>query len=885
MDLEQYRKDIEFIKHYREASNAATGSKVDSNANVENKNITTLTGEIPKEKMIGINRLLMHDKLKELYSGDVADEYIRQLDNHEIYKHDETSIMPYTYSAKEVVNVVYKGMKYLVSLEQLYDICEEQEVLVDEDKVVYIKYPEDMTISDRDGYTKVERLVRKKRHRNLVRVKTSFGEDLIVTDNHPLIVNDNIDDTVDAIDASGLQQYRCSKNNDFDGITEIKVKDIDDSIISEEYDSCYVVQANDLCKRYVTQKTIPLDEEFGYLIGFIIGDGNYNFINNKITDHISITQKDKDVLRKLGDIAYRKVGALPYITNKDYLNNCYNSCYVLKLQSPVLISLLYNVFRIGHMAQNKCLPINIYHYNKEFAIGVIEGLIDSDGTITSNKSIQIRVASRTLILQISDVLRSLKFGVSNTTQDTRFGCNDEITQKYQIFGVSFSEKEETPELNLSFKAQKSRIHDKYIKYVSDSWVNITNIDAVDNEKFLEANEFIYDVTTKSHSFICNNLWVHNCVSITMYPYLFNGMKNIGGISEPPKNLQSFCGSFVNLVFAVASQFAGAVSTPEFLTYMDYFIRKEYGDDYYKRSDEVVDLSIKRRSIDKVIDQCFQEVCYSLNQPAAARNYQSVFWNIAYFDKPYFESIFEDFVFPDGTEPQYESVLWLQKKFMNWFNKERLRAILTFPVETVNLLDDGADYVDKEFADFVAEMWSKGHSFFMYRSNSVDSLASCCRLRNELQDNAFSYTLGAGGVSTGSKCVITINFNRLVQDTVKDPKNINWALLDEKIREQVNKVHKYLIAYDAILKDSLKSKMLPIYDAGYINMSKQFLTCGINGLIEGAEYLGIDISPNDDYFHYCTTCLKPIYEENKNAKTKDIMFNTEYVPKLCGYLVA
>ena len=113
------------------------------------------------------------------------------------------------------------------------------------------------------------------------------------------------------------------------------------------------------------------------------------------------------------------------------------------------------------------------------------------------------------------------------------------------------------------------------------------------------------------------------VSITMYPFLFKGMKNIGGISEPPKNLQSFCGSFVNLVFAVASQFAGAVSTPEFLTYMDYFIRKEYGDDYYLRSGDVVDLSTKRRTIDNVISQCFQEVVYSLNQPAAARNYQSV----------------------------------------------------------------------------------------------------------------------------------------------------------------------------------------------------------------------------------------------------------------------
>lgn len=629
-----------------------------------------------------------------------------------------------------------------------------------------------------------------------------------------------------------------------------------------------------------------------------------------------------------------------------------------------------------------------------------------------------------------------------------------------------------------------------------------------------------------------------------------------------------------------------------------------------------------------------------------------FWNIAYFDRPYFESIFEDFVFPDGTEPQYESVLWLQKKFMNWFNRERLRTILTFPVETVNLLDDGVDYVDKEFADFVAEMWAKGHSFFMYRSNSVDSLASCCyskdtyvlikdskgayrvkfediesmkfdsngykifnngrwckgklvklpnrqmykvtltnnkemivtdnhrnnvfggmkltkdlttndylminstpcntypeadkhltyeqgfaigaflgdgsfgsdvtlsngdthiyetnyslseskrwiveiiqkavedcglsahvrvsnsynnvvpvricskefaafiiewtnwhrgvtapdkevnidcvlqsidfrkgiidgwyatdgnmgyikntanngsaslrgystskklideleticnsvgyitsvnvddrndkvifrgieynknhpvycllkyannkhgrlmrdicifrnnsyyfriksieeyeyddyvycfemedrtddtftlangihnyncRLRNELQDNTFSYTLGAGGVSTGSKSVITINFNRLVQDAYKykewRDKEEFYDYLDSKIREQVRLVHKYQIAYDDNLRDFLKAKMLPIYDAGFINMDKQFLTVGINGLVEGAEFLGIDISPNEEYFEYCTRCLKPIYEENKAAKTEHYMFNTEYVPKLRGHLAA
>lgn len=363
-----------------------------------------------------------------------------------------------------------------------------------------------------------------------------------------------------------------------------------------------------------------------------------------------------------------------------------------------------------------------------------------------------------------------------------------------------------------------------------------------------------------------------CVSITMYPFLFEGLKNIGGISDAPTNLQAFNGVFINLVFAIASQFAGAVSTPEYLTYLDYFIRKEYGDRYYLHSQDVVDLSNKHRSIDKIITDSFEQVVYSLNQPAAARNFQSVFWNIAYFDKYYFRGIFNDFVFPDGTEPTWESVSWLQKRFMNWFNEERLKKVLTFPVETMNLLNDGEKYSDEEYFDFTAEMYSKGHSFFTYTSDSVDSLASCCRLRNGITDNTFSYTLGAGGVSTGSKGVMTININRLVQNAMKN--NID---ISDAVREQVKKIHKYLIAFNETLKDSFNAKMLPVFDAGYISLEKEYLTIGINGFVEGAEFLGIDISPNDEYFEYGEKILKPIFEENKSAKTEELMFNTEFIP--------
>lgn len=360
-----------------------------------------------------------------------------------------------------------------------------------------------------------------------------------------------------------------------------------------------------------------------------------------------------------------------------------------------------------------------------------------------------------------------------------------------------------------------------------------------------------------------------CVAITMYPFLLEGLQPIGGLSAKPKNLDSFCGMFVNLVFAISSQFAGAVATGEFLMYFDYFARKEWGDDYWKRPEEMVD---KRRNIDKTLEQKFQQIVYSINQPAAARNFQSVFWNISYFDKYYFEGLFGEFVFPDGSKPQWDSLNWLQKKFMSWFNEERTKCILTFPVETVALLTDGEDIRDKEWADFTAEMYSKGHSFFTYTSDSADSLSSCCRLRNEVSDNQFSYSLGAGGIATGSKSVMTLNINRLVQDAV----NKGYDMIDY-LRSQVQKVHKFQTAYNELLKDYLKDGLLTVYTAGFINLKKQYLTVGVNGVIEAAEFLGIEVSDNDTYREFMQSILKAISDENRKAKTKELMFNTEFVP--------
>ena len=398
-----------------------------------------------------------------------------------------------------------------------------------------------------------------------------------------------------------------------------------------------------------------------------------------------------------------------------------------------------------------------------------------------------------------------------------------------------------------------------------------------------------------------------CVAITMHPFLTDGLTKIGGISTAPTDLKSFCGEFINLVYSISSQFAGAVATPEYLMYMDYFIRKDYGDDYLTKLHDKVEINRKGRNLEQVIENCFQQVVHSMNMPAGNRGYQTVFWNVGYFDKQYFDGVFGDFRFHDGTAPKWETLNWLQKKFMKWFNHERSRYILTFPVETMAMLTDGKDIVDQEYADFTSEMWAEGHSFFVYLSNSPDSLSSCCRLRNSLKDledkehnhNTHQFSMGTASVATGSKSVMTINLNRVIQDAVRgwskargaqisdgkqfdlksytDDKESVYAAVSQALTEITERVHKYQTAFNSLIKDFFEANMLPVYTAGFINMRKQYLTVGVNGLTDAAEFLGLEIGDNSEYSDFVNMVLETINISNRKDKTKDCMFNTEFVP--------
>ena len=371
-----------------------------------------------------------------------------------------------------------------------------------------------------------------------------------------------------------------------------------------------------------------------------------------------------------------------------------------------------------------------------------------------------------------------------------------------------------------------------------------------------------------------------CASISMYPFLLSGMESLGGEAKCPKHLSSFSGNFVNLCFAVSSQLCGAVGTVEVLSYFDYFARKDYGEDYTDWLSNPVTPEQEKKA--KEIENHIQSIVYAINQPAAARGFQSIFANWAIFDKHYFEAIFRDFVFPDFTVPNWTSVDKLQRFFLKWFNEERTKALLTFPVITASLLTKDGKPRDEETARFLAKELSEGNSFFVFMSEDPYAISSCCRLRSETDNKAsFSSSLGAGGIATGSINVITININRLVQDALKDYEETDYEKKLEVIRKavtlQTRKIHSYQIATKSYFDDLRRDKMIPIYDAGFVQMEKQFLTVGINGLTEGAEFLGLEIGRNDPYEKYIVAIVKTIDDLNRQAKTKDYMFNLEMVP--------
>lgn len=389
-----------------------------------------------------------------------------------------------------------------------------------------------------------------------------------------------------------------------------------------------------------------------------------------------------------------------------------------------------------------------------------------------------------------------------------------------------------------------------------------------------------------------------CMAVSLYPLMLEGCGVLDKTTpSEPNDLQSFSGQLVNSIFTLSAQCKGAVAVGSYFIALNYYIIAEYGEKWYEHLDDVVTSSNckKSRTMRNMIEKAFKQFVCGINQPAGNRGYQSPFTNISYYDHTYFSSLFGTFYYPDGTQPEWEAVDALQRLFMNWFNQWRLRQLVAFPVETMAMVYDPktGDIIDKDYKDLTAEMYSKGHSFFTYISDSADSLASCCRLRNELSENTFSPTSGMTGIKTGSANVITLNVNRIIQNyfgPYKHEEVVEKALWNDSVNRSefvryltsiLERVYKYHIAYKTMLYEWESKGAYASSNGGFINIKDLYSTIGINGLNEAARFLGLEVSNNPEYIQFLQLVLGTIKEQNKkhsiHDKKRPFLFNSECVP--------
>ena len=858
----QIENKLDFIKDYTHSENPATGAKLDANANVTVKNMTSLSCEMNKDINIQVNRKLLYNKISKLFDEDTADEYIRQLEEHEIYAHDETSLMPYCV-AISMYPFLTSGMKPLggesLAPKHLQSFCGSFVNLIYAVACQFagacLHGSQKIMVTERGttGVIPIKELVSRF---NLDHSFESDGSEWEYADvsgfglfvaedgkNVPInkVYRRKYDGDIYNITTKTGLSIKCSKDHKFKHLyrartfeTKAENLQVGDTLFVDK-DYSYLVDKNST--DYVT----------GQVIGILCGDGSIGDENVKVA-----VNPNQSFIMDFLDEALERIG----IKNKgtrtfDHRGTGCWSYYIGSTNVSNQIKEMLLPGKTGTYDKN----VDLKDKSLNWCLGFLDGLLVTDGSYSKAHHITITMTNKGLIENVEYVL-----GLLNKNKHlTSFKPKRENSHELYKIGVplsvlkylSLTLKKPTfhsvvnwesrdfhiaPQDELYYigtnasKTVKSNVVTTNKRHRREDFVKCDVIASIETER--NDDEYVYELETETHWYNAGGFITHNCATV------------------------------------------------EFLTYFDYFARKDFGDNYLKTNK-------------KDITDCFQQVVYCLNQPAGARNYQSTFWNISLFDKNYFDSLFGNFYFPDFTQPNWKSVQKLQNFFMQWFNEERTRAILTFPVVTAAMLVDGTKPVDEQFARDRAKDLSEGNSFFVYESNSVDSLSSCCRLRNELADNDFSYSLGAGGVKSGSINVITINFNRLIQNVAKSfmtEKEIDKAaMLSEhkeelierikaEVKTQVEKIQKYQVAYRSIMESYKAHKMLPVYDAGFIELDKQFLTTGINGLVEGCEYLGYEISDNKDYKDFVSGVLKVIYDTDKAGKAKyGYKFNTEYVP--------
>lgn len=393
----------------------------------------------------------------------------------------------------------------------------------------------------------------------------------------------------------------------------------------------------------------------------------------------------------------------------------------------------------------------------------------------------------------------------------------------------------------------------------------------------EANNIIESVLTGS--IFINDLHQFDrpyCFGFDLAPLCMDGLKffdrlNVG----PPQRADSFIDLVIQSTAYLSNQIAGATSFPTLFVNLDWYLRKDYGDDY-------IEESLSSDKFDYRLKNLFQKLIYSWGWPF--RGSQSPFTNVSILDHGFLESLFgvdengaQKYTNPDGTSPNLESIYKLQKLFYEYFDSIfATEQIFTFPIITLAIsLDEDKNYIDIDFVNWVSRVYANKCVANIY-IGEPNSFSSCCRMKNDFEKiskKEYQNSFGVGGVSIGSTRVVGINFPRIAF-LMKENNIDNYT---ELVNKELDKCHKILFAHRELLNDRIARGSLPLYTSGWISLDKQYNTLGFIGAYEFLDILGKDVV-TDEGSDYLVDVMK-LLEKNVTEweESDNISYNIEQIP--------
>lgn len=389
------------------------------------------------------------------------------------------------------------------------------------------------------------------------------------------------------------------------------------------------------------------------------------------------------------------------------------------------------------------------------------------------------------------------------------------------------------------------------------WKKMTDNPNFGIKKANKALELVISGALKIHD-------LHHIVMPYCYAYdsdciVQKGLPYINNIKiTQPKHVLSYINLHIQFIAYSSNQTAGAVGLPSFFVYLDWFCRKDWGENYLETHAEE-------------LGQNLQSFIYSCNYPF--RGSQSSFTNISIFDRYFLNHLFGNTYYPDMSQPNFDSIMNLQKFYARLFVHMSLEQPFTFPVNTANFYrpDDTKEIQDEEFLRFVSDLNCHNGCFNIY-SGPLSAISSCCRLRS-ITDNVKEYTnsFGAGGVQIGSHRVVTINLPRI--SYISSSKDEYIKILES----YVSAAQDILDTHREIVADNIERGKLPLYTYGFMNLKKQYSTVGFIGLNEAVEQMGGNIQ-NDGGLEFAKQIIDKINAMNqKRTKEDGNIRNCEQIP--------